>query len=93
MFFVKTAFFVLLIILAGTLRAFEIDGFKSGMTVVDAELHAKAMGLSVSGSERTRYFSDITSATGPRFYGLFFCEGRLVNVQKHLKPRFDVFTS
>ena len=72
--------------------AFEVDGFRSGMSFNDARsLVEKRSYDSVEVKDNSIGARDNPSKGPARAIFLNFCKGRLVQVQKHLQPRFDYF--
>lgn len=72
--------------------AFEVDGFRSGMSFNDVRsLVEKRSYDSVEVKDNNILAGDNPSKGSVRTISLNFCKGRLVQVQKHLQPRFDYF--
>ena len=72
--------------------AFEVDGFRSGMSFNDARsLVEKRPYDSIEVKDKNIEARDNPSKGSARAIFLNFCNGRLVQVQKHLQPRFDYF--
>lgn len=79
------------LVLGSTSHAFEIDGFKSGMSVGEAQKQLEAYSyknIKQEGNNITAYYHSVKS---PRLFNLNFCKGVLVQVQKELDPSFDRF--
>ena len=73
--------------------AFEIDGFKSGMSMQEAQENVKRFSYDKVQVEERRIFAwDYHNKDSYRRINLIFCNGKLVSIQKDLKPRFDYFT-
>ena len=72
--------------------AFEVDGFRSRMSFNDARsLVEKWSYDSVEVKDKSIEARDNLSKGSARAIFLNFCKSRLVQVQKHLQPRFDYF--
>jgi len=83
-----TTFFLLGCI--GTASAFEIDGFKSGMSLQEAKevlnrYSYRDIDVSKNGILARHPFNN-------HWINIGFCDGKIVLYQKDLKPRFDFFT-
>jgi len=82
---------VLTFFIASTSQAFELDGFKSGMSIQDAQKKLEAYSyknIKVEGNNITAYYQ---SANSLRLFNLNFCKGVLVQVQKELDPSYSRF--
>ena len=70
--------------------AFEIDGFKSGMSIQEAqEVLNKYSYVNIEVQENRIYAQH---SYDKHFIVILFCDGKLVQFHKDLKPRFDYFT-
>lgn len=82
----------LMIIFVQASFAFELDSFKSGMTIEQAKtLIEKSSYDKVEIKDNHIGAWDAPQKGTHRGIYLNFCKGKLVQVQKHLKPRFDYF--
>ncbi len=73
--------------------SFEIDGFKKGMSLQDAKKVAvKQKYEKIEVSEDRIQAWDTPDSDDARFINIGFCRGMLVQVEKHLQPRFEFFT-
>jgi len=70
--------------------AFEIDGFKSGMSIQDAQGVLKKHSYVNIQVQENRIYAE--HSVDNRFINIGFCNDKLVQFQKDLKPRFDYFT-
>ena len=70
--------------------AFEIDGFKSGMSIQEAQEVLKKYSYGNIKVQENSIFAE--QYHDNRFISIGFCDGKLVQFQKELKPRFDYFT-
>jgi hypothetical protein len=78
--------------LVGACFGFEIDGFRSGMSVSDAEAVVARLSFDSTVKEgNSIMLSDHPSRPNPRTYSLSFCLGRLSQLQKHINPTFATF--
>lgn len=84
--------FIILFLLgfAGAVSAFEIDGFKRNMSIQEAQ--AKIKRSFYDKVEVKENYIMAHDNDSNRFIGLSFCDGKLIQVEKHLQPRFDYFT-
>ena len=73
--------------------SFEIDGFKKGMSLQDAKkVVEKQKYEKLEVSEDRIQAWDAPGGDAAKFINIGFCKGKLVQVEKHLQPRFDFFT-
>ena len=87
---VITVFFLLACIEVAI--AFEIDGFKSGMSIQEAQNILEKYSYGKVEVEANRIMAwDSPDRGSNRFINLGFCNEKLVQVEKHLKPQFDYF--
>ena len=90
--FTKRLIFVSVLLLCEGANAFEVDGLKSGMSFQEARSVIESFSYSkVEIKENQISGWDIPAMGTNRSVYLNFCKGRLVQVQKHLQPRFDYF--
>ncbi|MEN6375262.1 MAG: hypothetical protein ABFD75_10865 [Smithella sp.] len=83
--------FVFILLLASVSHAFEIDGLKSGISMDEAKKLLESFSYkTIEVKDNSMIASDEPRGSG-RFIALCFCKGKLVQAQKHLKPRFDYF--
>ena len=72
--------------------SFEVDGLRSGMTFDEARSLVEKQSYGRVEVKDNHIGAWDAPTTGPaRAIFLNFCKGRLVQVQKHLRPRFDYF--
>lgn len=73
--------------------AFEVDGFKSGMVTQEAHRLLETHSYGKLEIKEDRIIAwDYGEKDYNRFINLGFCEGKLVQIEKHVKARFDYFT-
>ena len=73
--------------------AFEIDGFIRGMSMQEAQENVKSFSYDKVEVKEGRIFArDYRNKGSYRSINLIFCNGKLVQITKDLKPRFDYFT-
>ena len=83
---------IIIIMGANTSHAFEMDGLKSGITMEVAKRLLESYSYkNIKKDDHSIIASDQTSGES-RLIALSFCKNKLVQVQKHLIPRFDNFT-
>jgi len=82
---------IILIISVNVAGAFEIDGLKSGMSKEQAKKVLDSFSFSDIRIENDNIIAQDKEKKDGRLLALVFCKGKLVQVQKHLKPRFDYF--
>ena len=71
--------------------AFEIDGLRSGMSIEEARKVLEGFSyqkIEIKGNSLMAFDQEVGS---DRAINATFCKGKLVQAQKHLKPRFDDF--
>jgi len=78
---------IFLLLLTNVSHAFEIDGIKSGISIDEARKTLEKYSYKNIKLEN----NSIMASDENRFIVLSFCKGKLVYVQKALKPRFDYF--
>lgn len=83
--------FLLTTCLVYTVNAFEIDGFKSGMTVAEVKSNLKNFSYDTVEIEDNRIMASDNPPTSYRLINLGFCNGVLTWAEKHLKPTFELF--
>lgn len=82
----------LMIIFAPASFAFEVDGFKSGMTIGQAKILIERYSYDkVEITDNSIVAMDTSGKRTDRKIVLSFCQGKLVRLEKGLQPRFDYF--
>jgi len=90
--FAKRLSLASVLLLCGVANAFEVDALHSGMSFQEARSVIERFSYSkVEIKENYIGAWDILATGTNRSIYLNFCKGRLVQVQKHLQPRFDYF--
>jgi hypothetical protein len=79
--------FLSAVLISVNARAFDIDGFRTGMSQEKVVARAQMLGLEIT-SERTDY---VLAQGDGRHYSLSFCKNFLVTAQKIVDPTFDTF--
>jgi hypothetical protein len=91
----KTIIITIIFVLAyiHSVIAFEIDGFKSGMSVQEAKKMLENYSFErMEVKDDFILASNVSGQGSNRLIALGFCEEKLIQFQKHLNPRFDYFT-
>jgi hypothetical protein len=89
--FVKSIFFAFLLFLSTTTaNSFEIDNLKSGMTFQEAKQTLEKYSYHIK--EREDFIEAWQNKNREDTIFLNFCKGQLIQVQKHLTPKFEHFT-
>ena len=76
--------------LSSNAYSFEVDGFRSGMSMNEAKKMLLNQNREKVEMEEGRLMAWDT-AEKQRFINIGFCKGKVVQVEKHLQPRFDIF--
>jgi hypothetical protein len=85
---------VFIVLAVNSTLAFNIDSLKSGMSIEQAKAVLKDHGydkIQVEDNYISAWYSPQVKGYIKSIF-LNFCKGKLVNVQKHLEPRFDYLT-
>lgn len=88
----KLFFFFLVILITNVSHAFEIEGIKSGMSIDEVTKVLESLSykkLETKEISRPGFYQ--SSRDGDHFMYPSFCKGKLVQIQKDLKPSFDYF--
>ena len=81
----------LILFAASVSHAFEVDGLKSGISMNEAKRLLESQSYKKIEIKDNSIVAFDQSGSDGRFIALSFCKGKLVQAQKHLKPRFDYF--
>lgn len=82
---------VFILLAASVSHAFEIDGIKSGISMDEAKKLLESYSYKTIEVKDNSIIASDEPRGSDRFIALSFCKGKLVQAQKHLKPRFDYF--